>query len=84
MKTFDPDIKIGVVGGGQLGRMLQQEALNYGLDLAFVDPDRYAPSSAISSWFYRGSLQDEEMIYDFGKKRDVITIEIENINTQAL
>ena len=84
MKTFDPDIRIGVVGGGQLGRMLQQEALNYGLDLAFIDPDRYAPSSAISSWFYRGSLQDEALIYDFGKKRDIITIEIENINTQAL
>ena len=84
MKAFNPDIRIGVIGGGQLGRMLQQEALNYGLDLAFIDPDRYAPSSAISSWFYRGSLQDEMLIYDFGKQRDVITIEIENINTQAL
>lgn len=84
MSGFDNQVKIGVVGGGQLGRMLQQKAYSYGLDLAFVDPDRYAPSSAMSSWFYKGSLLDEEMIYDFGKKRDILTIEIENVNTIAL
>ena len=84
MSTFNNQVKIGVVGGGQLGRMLQQKAYSYGLDLAFVDPDQFAPSSTLSSWFYRGSLQDEELIYDFGKNRDVITIEIENININAL
>lgn len=84
MSDFDNQVKIGVVGGGQLGRMLQQKAYSYGLDLAFIDPDRYAPSSAMSSWFYKGSLLDEELIYDFGCKRDVITIEIENVNTNAL
>ncbi len=84
MSAFNNQIKIGVVGGGQLGRMLQQKAYSYGLDLAFVDPDQFAPSSTLSSWFYKGSLQDEEMVYDFGKNRDVITIEIENININAL
>jgi 5-(carboxyamino)imidazole ribonucleotide synthase len=84
MGNFDNRVKIAVVGGGQLGRMLQSKAYSYGLDLAFLDPDRYAPSSSISSWFYRGSLQDEELVYDLGKNRDIITIEIENINTNAL
>ena len=84
MGNFDNSVKIAVVGGGQLGRMLQTKAYSYGLDLAFLDPDRYAPSSTLSSWFYKGSLQDEELVYDFGKKRDIITIEIENINTKAL
>lgn len=84
MENFNNRIKIAVVGGGQLGRMLQTKAYSYGLDLAFLDPDRYAPSSTLSSWFYKGSLLDEELVYDFGKNRDIITIEIENINTSAL
>lgn len=84
MKKFDTNVRIGVVGGGQLGRMLQQKAYSFGLDLAFVDPDQYAPANAMSSWFYKGSLLDEEMIYDFGVNRDIITIEIENVNTKAL
>lgn len=83
-KPFNQQIRIGVVGGGQLGRMLQQKAMSYGLDLAFIDPDKNAPCSNISSWFYKGSLLDEELVYDFGKNRDVITIEIENVNTKAL
>ena len=84
MKGFNNQIRIGVVGGGQLGRMLQQKAYSYGLDLAFIDPDKNAPCSNMSSWFYKGSLLDEELVYDFGKNRDVITIEIENVNTNAL
>ncbi|MFT6715421.1 MAG: 5-(carboxyamino)imidazole ribonucleotide synthase [Saprospiraceae bacterium] len=84
MGNFNNRVKIAVVGGGQLGRMLQQKAYSYGLDLAFLDPDRHAPSSNLSSWFYKGSLQDEELVYDLGKNRDIITIEIENVNTKAL
>ena len=84
MGNFNNRVKIAVVGGGQLGRMLQTKAYSYGLDLAFLDPDRHAPSSALSSWFYKGSLQDEELVYDLGRNRDIITIEIENINVNAL
>jgi 5-(carboxyamino)imidazole ribonucleotide synthase len=84
MEQFNNRVKIAVVGGGQLGRMLQTKAFSYGLDLAFLDPDRHAPCSTISSWFYKGSLQDEELVYDLGKNRDIITIEIENININAL
>ncbi|MFT6747012.1 MAG: 5-(carboxyamino)imidazole ribonucleotide synthase [Glaciecola sp.] len=84
MGNFNNRVKIAVVGGGQLGRMLQTEAYSYGLDLAFLDPDKHAPTNTVSSWFYRGSLQDEELVYDLGKNRDIITIEIENINVKAL
>ena len=52
-KGFSTDVKIGVLGGGQLGRMLQQKALGFGLDLAFLDPDENAPCKNISSRFFK-------------------------------
>lgn len=83
-KGFTTNIKIGVLGGGQLGRMLQQKALDFGLDLAFIDPDGNAPCRNISSRFFKGDFKDFETVYDFGKTRDIITIEIEHVNVKAL
>jgi 5-(carboxyamino)imidazole ribonucleotide synthase len=83
-KGFTTNIKIGVLGGGQLGRMLQQKALCLGLDIAFIDPDENAPCKEISARFFKGDLKDFETVYSFGKGKDVITIEIEHVNVQAL
>ena len=65
-KGFSTNIKIGVLGGGQLGRMLQQKALDFGLDLAFIDPDSNAPCKEISSRFFKGDFKDFETVYSFG------------------
>lgn len=83
-KGFSTDVKIGVLGGGQLGRMLQQKALGFGLDLAFLDPDENAPCKDISSRFFKGDFKDFDTVYNFGKSRDIITIEIEHVNVKAL
>jgi 5-(carboxyamino)imidazole ribonucleotide synthase len=83
-KGFSTNIKIGVLGGGQLGRMLQQKALDFGLDLAFIDPDSNAPCREISSRFFKGDFKDFETVYSFGKTRDILTIEIEHVNVEAL
>ena len=83
-KGFSTDVNIGVLGGGQLGRMLQQKALDFGLDLAFIDPDGNAPCKEISARFFKGDFKDYETVYSFGKSRDIITIEIEHVNVKAL
>ncbi len=83
-KGFRTDKKIGVLGGGQLGRMLQQKALSLGLDLAFIDPDKNAPCKDVSSRFFKGDIKDYDTVYAFGKDRDIITIEIEHVNVEAL
>jgi 5-(carboxyamino)imidazole ribonucleotide synthase len=83
-KAFSTNVKIGVLGGGQLGRMLQQKALDFGLDLAFIDPDGNAPCKEISSRFFKGDFKDYETVYSFGKSRDILTIEIEHVNVEAL
>jgi 5-(carboxyamino)imidazole ribonucleotide synthase len=82
---FQPDkIKIGVLGGGQLGRMIIQSAINYNLYICCLDPDANAPCKAIANEFTKGSLTDYDTVYKFGKDKDIITIEIENVNVEAL
>ncbi len=83
-KPFYKGLKIGVLGGGQLGRMLLQKSYSYNLEMAFIDPDAHAPCREISNWFYRGDLNNFKLVHDFGKKCDVVTIEIENVNVEAL
>lgn len=76
--------KIGIVGGGQLGRMLINESIRYDLEISVLDPDINAPCKSIAHTFHCGSLQDFDTVYSFGKKCDIVTIEIENINVDAL
>jgi 5-(carboxyamino)imidazole ribonucleotide synthase len=78
------DLKIGVLGGGQLGRMMVQSAINYNLDISIMDPDPNAPCAHMVEHFTVGKLTDEEMVYSWGKKFDLITIEIENVSVGAL
>jgi 5-(carboxyamino)imidazole ribonucleotide synthase len=78
------ELKLGILGGGQLGRMLIQEAINYNLTTLVLDPDADAPCKNIANYFECGSITDYDTVYNFGKKADIITIEIEKVNIEAL
>ena len=76
-------MKIGILGGGQLGRMLIQEALKYDDEWFTLDPASDAPCSRISE-FTQGKFDDFDTVFDFGKGKDVVSIEIEHVNVDAL
>ena len=78
------DFKIGVLGGGQLGRMLIQEAIDLDVHLHMIDQDPNAPCSLIAHSFTCGSITDYDTVMEFGKGKDLITVEIENVNIEAL
>ncbi|MEM7550384.1 MAG: 5-(carboxyamino)imidazole ribonucleotide synthase [Bacteroidota bacterium] len=82
MKIFKQQ-KIGILGGGQLGRMLIQSGLDYGLNFKVLDPDKEAPCSKISE-FVHGDFTDFDSVLTFAEDCDVVTIEIESVNTEAL
>ncbi len=82
--NFDQQLKLGVLGGGQLGRMLLQSAIDFNLEVSIIDPDPNAPCKHLVSDFTVGDLKDYDTVHTFGQKCDVITIEIENVNTDAL
>ncbi|MFN6038763.1 MAG: 5-(carboxyamino)imidazole ribonucleotide synthase [Bacteroidota bacterium] len=85
MASFSPkDNKIAMLGGGQLGRMLIQSGINLNLQISVLDPDAAAPCKNLCSKFVVGDLMDEKTVYEFGKKADIITIEIEHVNINAL
>lgn len=77
-------MRIGIIGGGQLGRMFIQNALNYGHEIVTLDPDPNAPCSAISHDFVCADRNDEEAVFRMGRTCDVVTIEIENVSVAAL
>ena len=85
MKNFyDSDFKLGILGGGQLGRMLIQEAINLDVHISVLDPSKNCPCAELANSFTLGSFHDYETVYNFGRTVDVLTIEIENVNTDAL
>lgn len=81
---FYGDFKLGILGGGQLGRMMIQEAISLNVDVHVLDGDPNAPCKDICSHFQIGSLQDFDAVYHFGKSLDMLTIEIEKVNVDAL
>ncbi len=84
MKSFYGDLKLGILGGGQLGRMLIQESINFNVTTHVLDPDPEAPCKDLCKKFVQGSLTDYNTVYDFGKELDLLTIEIEKVNVDAL
>ncbi|OAQ39862.1 5-(carboxyamino)imidazole ribonucleotide synthase [Pedobacter psychrophilus] len=76
--------RLGILGGGQLGRMFIQAAINYNISVHILDPDADAPCKNICDHFEVGSLSNYQTVYDFGKDLDLITIEIEKVNIEAL
>ncbi|PTM03211.1 MAG: 5-(carboxyamino)imidazole ribonucleotide synthase [Bacteroidetes bacterium] len=81
---YSSEFRLGIVGGGQLGKMLLTETQRLDISTKILDPAANAPSRIGSKEFEQGSLQDYDTVYNFGKDCDVITIEIENVNTEAL
>ena len=81
---FSSDFRLGVLGGGQLGRMLLSETQKYDICTVILDGDEHAPCAEICNEFHHGSLMDYDTVYAFGKKVDVLTIEIEHVNIEAL
>lgn len=82
--AYSSEIKIGILGGGQLGRMLIQSAIDFDIKIKTIDPDENAPCKAISHSFGHGDFKDYETVLKFGQDCDIITIEIENVNLEAL
>ena len=81
--SFYQNFKLGVLGGGQLGRMLIQSGIDLNVQFSVLDPDADAPCRSISE-FHVGKLTDYDTVMKFGESCDLITIEIENVNTTAL
>lgn len=77
-------VKLGIIGGGQLGKMLIQEAVNLNAEIYVLDPDKDAPCRYLAQHFECGSLMDFDTVYHFGKRTEILTVEIEHINTDAL
>jgi len=76
--------KIGILGGGQLGRMLLQAAVNYPVETFVLENDVECPAAHLCHHFTKGDITNFEDVYNFGKGLDAITIEIENVNDAAL
>jgi 5-(carboxyamino)imidazole ribonucleotide synthase len=84
MNYFSSDFKLGILGGGQLGKMLLFETRKLDIQTLVLDPSEEAPARFACNAFYKGSLMDYETVYQFGKTVNVLTIEIENVNLDAL
>lgn len=85
MKPFySKNFRLGILGGGQLGRMFIQIATNYDVRTAVLDPSPNAPCSTLAHEFIVGDFNDYETVYHFGQTVDVLTIEIEHVNVEAL
>ncbi|MBN9297135.1 MAG: 5-(carboxyamino)imidazole ribonucleotide synthase [Filimonas sp.] len=76
--------KIGILGGGQLGRMLLQAAANYVVETYVLENDEHCPAAHLCHHFVKGNIRDFDTVYHFGKNLDAITIEIEDVNIDAL
>lgn len=77
-------LNIGILGGGQLGRMLLQEAANWDLKIAVMDPSNEAPCANLTHEFWQGDFRDFEFVQQFGAGKDILTIEFEDVNVEAL
>lgn len=77
-------MKIGILGGGQLGRMLLQASANYTVETHVLENDANCPAAHLCHHFTKGSITDFDTVYHFGKGLDAITIEIESVNVEAL
>ena len=77
-------MKIGILGGGQLGRMLLQAAANYPVETYVMENDAECPAAHLCHQFTKGDITNYDDVYNFGKQLDAVTIEIESVNAEAL
>jgi 5-(carboxyamino)imidazole ribonucleotide synthase len=83
-KFYADDFRLGILGGGQLGRMFIQAAVNYDVHISILDPSPNAPCAPYAHEFVTGDFASFDDVYRFGKGKDVVTIEIEHVNVEAL
>ncbi|MBK6446916.1 MAG: 5-(carboxyamino)imidazole ribonucleotide synthase [Bacteroidetes bacterium] len=83
-KAFYDTLRFGILGGGQLGRMLLQKAADFNVTNCVLDPDPEAPCRFIADEFVCGSFRDFDTVINFGRNLDLLTIEIEHVNVDAL
>lgn len=83
-KLSTSSLKLGIIAGGQLGKMLIQEASKWDITTFVLDNEEHCPARSIASHYVQGSHLDYESVYQFGKLVDVLTYEIESINIDAL
>ena len=79
-----PMLKAGILGGGQLGRMLLQAAANYPVETYVMESDNSCPAAHLCRHFVQGDIRNYDDVVQFGKALDVLTIEIESVNLEAL
>ncbi|MFV8270610.1 5-(carboxyamino)imidazole ribonucleotide synthase [Flavobacterium sp. GT2N3] len=84
MNYFSSEFKLGILGGGQLGKMLLFDTRKFDIQTYVLDPSDEAPSKIACNQFFKGDLMDFETVYNFGKRVDVLTFEIELVNLEAL
>ena len=84
MNYFSSDFKLGILGGGQLGKMMLSETRKWDIQTYVLDPSEDAPCKIACNKFFQGDLMDFETVYNFGKQVDVLTFEIELVNVDAL
>ncbi|MFV0540057.1 MAG: 5-(carboxyamino)imidazole ribonucleotide synthase [Aestuariibaculum sp.] len=84
MNYFSSNFKLGILGGGQLGKMLLYNTRKFDIYTCVMDASNEAPSKIACNEFYLGDLMDYDAVYNFGKQVDILTIEIENVNVNAL
>lgn len=83
-RLIEKNMKVGILGGGQLGRMLLQAGSNYPVETFVMENDPNCPSAHLCHHFVTGDIQDFDAVYNFGKSLDAITVEIEAVNVDAL
>ena len=81
---FSSQFKLGILGGGQLGKMMLYDTRKYDIQTYVLDPSNDAPSKISCDHFEQGSLMDYDTVLAFGRKVDVLTFEIESVNIDAL
>ncbi|MFD1551353.1 5-(carboxyamino)imidazole ribonucleotide synthase [Putridiphycobacter roseus] len=81
---YSNNFKLGILGGGQLGRMFIQAAINFDVNVHILEKGSESPASSAAFSYTNGDIQNFEDVYNFGKDKDVLTIEIENVNIPAL
>ena len=84
MNYFSSDFKLGILGGGQLGKMLLFDTRKFDIQTYVLDPSEEAPCKIACNQFFQGDLMDFDTVYKFGKKVDILTFEIELVNLDAL
>src|SRR6056297_2938820 len=81
---FSSNFKLGILGGGQLGKMMLYETRKYDIQTNVLEPNPEAPCKIACDYFETGDLMDFDTVVNFGRKVDVLTFEIEGVNIEAL